>query len=78
MVHDVETLLKQRDQLQAELALADAAATEANEVIECLQDQLAEVQGSSTAAGAVNVTCYTENNGDVPRCLTNQQQYMWQ
>jgi chromosome segregation ATPase len=52
MVHDVETLLKQRDQLQAELALADAAATEANEVIECLQDQLAEVQASWDKAAA--------------------------
>lgn len=52
MVHDIEDLLKQRDQLQAELALADAAATEADEVIEYLQDQLAEVQASWDKAAA--------------------------
>lgn len=52
MVHDVESLLKQRNQLQADLALADAAATEADEVIEYLQDQLAEVQASWDKAAA--------------------------
>lgn len=52
MVHDVETLLKQRDRLEAELALADAAATERDEVIEYLQDQLAEVQACWDRAAA--------------------------
>jgi|TARA_R110001606_G_scaffold378447_1_gene538092 hypothetical protein len=52
MVHDIETLLKQRDQLQAELALADAAAVESDQVIECLQDQLAELEAGWDKAAA--------------------------